>query len=173
MKYKCKYCKQKYEKLRIKIPQVCFDDKCLSEYNDSKKEKLKKTKIKKHVSIRKRSSTSLSSEIQKTREVFHAYIKKRDEKKNCITCDSKSGPFDAGHCFKAEVYSGLIFNEMNCHKQCEKCNRFNNGEVEIYKQKIIEIYGQSKFNELQKEADLTRVKKYSREELFNIQNKYK
>jgi hypothetical protein len=45
-----------------------------------------------------------------------------------------------GH-FKAELYSGLIFDERNVHKQCRKCNRFKNGNELQYRKGLIESYG--------------------------------
>jgi hypothetical protein len=40
---------------------------------------------------------------------------------------------------KAEIYSGVIFNPANCHKQCRKCKPLGN-EL-MYRQGLIQRYG--------------------------------
>ena len=91
----------------------------------------------------------------------------RDNDKPCISCNSSTADlFDGGHFYKAEVYSGFIFNEDNCHKQCRKCNRFMNGNELNYRKGLINRYGIEFVNKLDNIADENRVKKYTKEELI-------
>jgi hypothetical protein len=91
----------------------------------------------------------------------------RDSDKPCISCNSTTADtFDGGHFYKAEVYSGLIFNENNCHKQCRKCNRFMNGNELNYRKGLIARYGIDYVTNLDNICDINRVKKYTKEELI-------
>jgi hypothetical protein len=101
------------------------------------------------------------------RKSFQKWIRLRDIDKPCISCNSSTSElFDGGHFYKAEVYSGLIFNENNCHKQCRKCNRFMNGNELNYRKGLIERYGIDYVTNLDNICDINRVKKYTKEELI-------
>jgi hypothetical protein len=101
------------------------------------------------------------------RKSFQKWIRLRDSDKNCISCNSSTADtFDGGHFYKAEVYSGLIFNENNCHKQCRKCNRFMNGNELNFRKGLITRYGIDYVANLDNICDINRVKKYTKEELI-------
>jgi 2-C-methyl-D-erythritol 4-phosphate cytidylyltransferase len=74
----------------------------------ARKEKLK---IKKEY---KEQNKSIAQLIQEARKPFQQWIRIRDANKPCISCGSvDSMIWDAGHFKKAELYPGMIFNEMN------------------------------------------------------------
>lgn len=101
------------------------------------------------------------------RKSFQKWIRLRDSDENCISCNSSTADtFDGGHFYKAEVYSGLIFNENNCHKQCRKCNRFMNGNELNFRKGLIARYGVEYVTNLDNICDINRVKKYTKEELI-------
>ena len=101
------------------------------------------------------------------RKSFQKWIRLRDKDKPCISCNnSTADTFDGGHFYKAEVYSGLIFNENNCHKQCRKCNRFMNGNELNYRKGLIARYGIDYVTNLDNICDMNRVYKYTKEELI-------
>lgn len=101
------------------------------------------------------------------RKSFQKWIRMRDNDKGCISCNTTTAElYDGGHFYKAEVYSGLIFNEDNCHKQCRKCNRFMNGNELNYRKGLINRYGIDFVTNLDNIADENRVKKYTKEELI-------
>lgn len=101
------------------------------------------------------------------RKSFQKWIRLRDSDKPCISCNSSTADtFDGGHFYKAEVYSGLIFNENNCHKQCRKCNRFMNGNELNFRKGLIARYGIDYVTNLDIICDINRVKKYTKEELI-------
>lgn len=101
------------------------------------------------------------------RKLFQKWIRLRDSDKPCISCNSSTADtFDGGHFYKAEVYSGLIFNENNCHKQCRKCNRFMNGNELNFRKGLIARYGIDYVTNLDIICDINRVKKYTKEELI-------
>lgn len=107
------------------------------------------------------------------RKSFQKWIRMRDSDKPCISCNTTSAElYDGGHFYKAEVYSGLIFNEDNCHKQCRKCNRFMNGNELNYRKGLINRYGIDFVVNLDNICDKNRVKKYTKEELITIKKQY-
>ena len=107
--------------------------------------------------------------IKKAEKVFNAWIRQRDEGKNCITCN-KPGD-QAGHYWPVR-YSGVRFNEMNVHIQESGCNKWKHGDQLRYRIKLVEMYGEDKVKELDELAIRTQFKKWDREELENIIKKY-
>jgi 5-bromo-4-chloroindolyl phosphate hydrolysis protein len=73
---------------------------------------------------------------------------------------------------KAEVFSGLIFDETNVHKQCKKCNHFLDGNELGYRDGLINRYGIAYVLELENKKLTGRHYEYSREELEAIKQKY-
>lgn len=116
---------------------------------------------------------SIQKLIQEARKPFQAWIRMRDANKPCISCGSiDSDIYDAGHFYKAEIYSGLIFDEDNVHKQCRKCNTYLDGNDNEYRKGLINRFGNDFVLALDKKAIESRSKKYERDELIQIKNKY-
>lgn len=114
------------------------------------------------------------SEYEKEAKIFFQHwIRIRDAYQNCISCGtSQTELWDGGHFKKAELYSGTIFNEKNCHKQCRKCNRFLGGNELNYREGLINRYGEDYVLEIEKTANELRQYKYTKQELIEIRNKY-
>jgi len=116
--------------------------------------------------------------INDARKYFQKWIRKRDEQLPCISCGNFYSKFyDGGHFFKAELYTGLIFNEINCNKQCRKCNRYLSGNESAYRIGLIQKYGIKEVEKLERLSKTNRSKKFERDELKEIkiyyQNKLK
>jgi len=104
---------------------------------------------------------------------FQKWIRLRDAKYSCISCDTfATSLWDGGHFKKAEIYSGVIFDENNCHKQCRKCNRFLNGNELNYRQGLIKRYGLEYADKIEQKANETRNYKYTKAELIAKKLKY-
>jgi len=117
---------------------------------------------------------SVTAVINEVRKVFQKYIRARDINDACISCgDTKAKMWHAGHFFKAELYTGLIFDEANCNKQCEKCNTFLNGNESNYRIGIVEKYGEAKVKMLEEIKDECRLYKFTKRELREIEKMYK
>ena len=102
----------------------------------------------------------------KAEPLFHAFIRKRDKGKGCITCH---GPVQqAGH-WKHGVCD---FEEWNLHGQCLKCNYYKSGDGSTYTLRMIDMYGLEKVKEFEKTAAQSQGKKYTIEELRNFIEKY-
>lgn len=116
---------------------------------------------------------TLTQVEQEARKPFQKFIRLRDQDKPCPSCGTyTSDIWDGGHFYKAEIYSGLIFDERNCHKQCRKCNKYLNGNENNYRLGLIERYGEAFVLQLDADAIQKRDYKYTRQELNEIKKKY-
>lgn len=117
---------------------------------------------------------SYSQRINEVKVVFQRWIRERDKNEPCISCGTPySDIWDGGHYMKAELYSGVVFDEMNVHRQCRKCNHYLSGNEAQYRIKMVEKYGEAKVIELEEKAKSMRMHRYSNEELLLIKSKYK
>jgi hypothetical protein len=89
--------------------------------------------------------------------VFSEYIRLSNVDDNgycrCITCGKIHHYKDIhnGHFISRSVFA-TRFDEMNCHPQCCYCNSYRSGEWLVYEDKLIEIYGKEKVEELKLKA---------------------
>jgi len=142
-----------------------------------KAKKQVKTKVIREARERKREwkqkHKSIQKLIQEARRPFQKWIRQRDNNRPCISCGNHYADiYDAGHYFKAELYSGMIFDEDNVHKQCRKCNSYLGGNESAYKTGLELRYGKEYVDNLTRKANERRDYRYSREELIEIKTKY-
>ena len=93
----------------------------------------------------------MRSEYQKTinklDRVFSEYIRRRDSdvlgRVHCITC-GKVMPWKEAHCghYISRRFMPTRYDEHNCHPQCPSCNTFKEGAHFIYRQRLVERYGE-------------------------------
>lgn len=161
----CPICKTPFAPARL--AQAVCSPKCAIEFN---KPKQIKARIKEY-----RPQTEKLSDLRKrARDLFQKWIRQRDAKLPCISCDKEvAQQFDGGHYLKAELYTGLIFDEDNCHKQCSYCNDYLKGNVIEYRKRLINRIGLCKVEDLEARADKSRVYKFSRLELLGIADTYR
>lgn len=116
---------------------------------------------------------SIQRLIQEARVPFQKWIRIRDANKACISCGTTTAKiWHAGHYFKAELYSGLIFNRINVNKQCEKCNTYGGGNESGYRLGLVKKYGNNITRKFEESANHLRQYKFSRNELIEIKKKY-
>lgn len=108
------------------------------------------------------------------RKAFQLFIRMRDKDLPCISCGTfNTKQWDGGHFFKAELYSGLIFDELNCNKQCCYCNGPKmHGNLIGYRIGLVKKIGEEKVKELELSADEKRIYKYDKFELLQIKKHY-
>jgi len=83
-------------------------------------------------------------------KAFNAYVRKRDEGQNCISCQTSSGcKVNAGHYRSTAAAPELRFNEDNCHLQCEKCNTYLSGNIGPYRINLIKKIGLFRVEQLE------------------------
>jgi len=132
---------------------------------------IKANKIKADWRIEKKALTeklkTLGQYEADAKKSFQKWVRLRDADHNCISCGGVDKDlWDGGHFKKAEIYSGVIFNPANCHKQCRKCNRFMNGNELMYREGLIARYGLEYTENIERLANETRQHKFSKEELI-------
>jgi len=89
------------------------------------------------------------SKMIRTRDNIGGYFR-------CPTC-GRTLPIeeaDAGH-YITRARKSVMFDEMNVHAQCRKCNRFEEGNHFIYRQWLVEKYGEEKIVELETRARIS------------------
>jgi hypothetical protein len=109
----------------------------------------------------------ISGALLVTKTLVHAYVRKRDEGKPCISCGCQwNSDFQAGHYYAAGSFETLRFNLDNIHSQCVKDNLYNNGAFENYTLNLPKRIGIDSFNNLVKLAEVD--KQFSK--VWNLQN---
>jgi len=118
---------------------------------------------------------SLQDYESEARKYFQKWVRLRDKNDGCISCGrTNTERWDGGHYFKAELYSGLIFHEDNCHKQCSRpCNKDLDGNLANYRINLVKKIGEERVKWLEDNKDRLRAKKYTRFELVEITEYYK
>jgi len=117
---------------------------------------------------------TLSDYEAEAKKSFQKWVRLRDNGLPCISCDNPN-PKDwaGGHYFKAEVYSGLIFDERNCHAQCNSyCNMYRGGAQAEYRIGLVNRYGKDFVEGLENDSIKLRNYKYTKDELIQIKKKY-
>jgi hypothetical protein len=162
---KCKVCLEKFTPTQF--AQVVCNYKCAIQHSKNLKKIKEQKEWKAEKSVLKDKLKTLGQFEAEAKTSFQKWVRMRDRDMPCISCGVKDTDlFDGGHYFKAELFSGLIFDERNCHKQCRKCNRFLNGNELQYRSGLIKRYGIDFVTNLESISDSKRVYKYSREELI-------
>tara|TARA_R110000772_G_scaffold262895_1_gene382265 strand:- start:1175 stop:1777 length:603 start_codon:yes stop_codon:yes gene_type:complete len=101
----------------------------------------------------RKQTTTLSNLIQSTVNVCHKSIRERDKHKPCISCGANwNEHFQAGHFYKAELYSSLRFDEININGQCRICNLHKDGNFQGYREGFIKRYSAEQLEELETKA---------------------
>ena len=169
---KCKICKKDFTK--TKPLQVTCDYLCFWELAQKKIDEKRKKDWDAEKKIRREKLMTLSDYEKLAKKSFQKWIRMRDEKLPCISCGkSNCADWAAGHYFPAGVYSGLIFSEVNCHKQCNSyCNMFLSGNVANYRIGLVSRIGLEKVEELEASKDKLRTYKYTKDELIGIRIEY-
>ena len=174
---KCKHCLTKFEVKFFNQKFCILNDECRSaatQYAIAQKEKNFKAKCVTDRREYKEKNKSYAAKVLEARKVFQAWIRNRDKDLSCICCNITKTPiWDGGHYLKAELFSGLIFDERNVHKQSRHCNSFKGGNELNYRDGLIKRYGKDFVEQLESEKDAKRVYKWSDKELENIKQKYK
>ena len=165
---RCKHCKQKFEPIRFN-QKYCLEAECVRVWVESEKAKQwKKTKAK-----AKQDLMTLSDYLRLTQQIFNKYIRLRDKRQPCISCGAKAGTYTitAGHYFPSTNKS-VTFNEDNLHGQCwYNCNSSKSGNLAEYRLGLIQRIGLERLEQLELESRKT--KKWTKEELQEIMQKYK
>ena len=118
---------------------------------DAHKEKVWK-KIVKEKKLKLKTRNDYLKDLQK---VFNEFIRLRDKDLPCISCgtNKKDIQYHAGHYRSVGSTPELRFNELNCHKQCSKCNNYLSGNLINYRINLIKKIGLDMVEELEKQHE--------------------
>lgn len=87
-------------------------------------------------------------------KIFSTYIRLRDSDASgncqCFTCGytGEWTRFDCGHGIPRQ-HKATKFHEQNNHAQCKRCNAFEGGKREVYKERVNEKYGNGTWEKLE------------------------
>lgn len=110
--------------------------------------------------IRRSKNYNFKTLEKKADGIFSKYIRLRDADEHgyvtCITCGKKhfwsnGHSINCGH-FISRSRKAVRYNEMNCHGQCVACNKYRNGEPDIYRRQLVERYGNEEVVALEHKA---------------------
>jgi hypothetical protein len=168
---KCKVCQNIFTP--VQFAQSVCGYKCAIEHSKNLKQQKDQREWKEQRAILKEKLKTLGQYEADAKKSFQKYVRMRDEKRPCISCGIENTElWDGGHYKKAEIYSGVIFDENNCHKQCRKCNRFLGGNELNYRSGLIQRYGIEYTDQIEEKANNTRNYKFTKEELIAKKLKY-
>ena len=113
---------------------------CAIEYGRKKQAVERKSATRKAKVALNRSDRSYM--LKKAQAAFNAYIRERGKDLPCISCGRHHAwQYHAGHYRPAGNNSGLRFEELNCHKQCQPCNSHKSGNLTNYRIGLIAKIG--------------------------------
>ena len=127
------------------------------------------------VDAKKRNELKTLSELEsEAKKSFQKFIRLRDKDLPCISCgNSKTNDWCGSHYFAAGTFSGMIFNENNCHKACNTyCNKHLSGNLLEYRKGLILRYGSDYVADLELKSVESRNYKYTRQELIDKKIEY-
>jgi len=140
---KCKTCRIWF-RTDSETQKVCGSIECALSY-------VKKENEKKHRQEKRAFKGSDKSHQRKiAQQIFNKFIRIRDEKLPCISCNTPKAKWDAGHYFA--VGSGnscLRFNVWNVHKQCYRCNQELSANKDGYTPNLKKKIGLERFERLE------------------------
>jgi hypothetical protein len=165
---RCKVCQTIFEPSRP-LQSVCAWS-CAKAHAD----KLKANKAKQEKKVLKEKLKTLSEYEADAKKAFQKWIRLRDKDLPCISCDnSNTNDWAGGHFYSAGMYSGLMFDERNCHKQCNThCNKHLSGNLLEYRKGLIKRYGNAFVEDLDNISNSKRDYKYTKAELIAKKLKY-
>lgn len=163
---KCKNCGNKFEQVKF-LQKYCLNDSCLKKWIEEVKEKnwqIKKKKLKNDL-------ITIQELIKSAQIIFNQYIRIRDKGKKCISCQKIPKKENAGHFWNANNHWSVRFDERNVHLQCEHCNTYLSGNLINYRTNLIDLIGESEYNDLESKAN--EIRKFTKDEIREIMKIYK
>lgn len=175
---KCRVCGSKY------TPHTSFQKWCspdcgveLSREAQRKAREAERKAERRDLKKRKEKLKSRSEWLREAQRHFNRYIRLRDKGQPCISCGSSNvdnhltgGLWDCGHYRSIGANPELRFEELNCAKQCKKCNRDLSGNVTNYRIELEKRIGKEKLEWLEGPHE---PKKYTIDEIKQIIKTYR
>lgn len=164
---KIKLCK--CGKPRLKGSSLCYG--CYRAKQRARKEELALRKKERKLNSKGYQEKSKKKLFKECWKLMSLWIRKKDAdwKGNvkCFTCGQLKNykETNAGH----YIHDKLDFDERNLKVQCIYCNKYLSGNLGVYGEKLIDIFGLDWVKELRKDA-IKKGNNYSYKELENIKS---
>jgi hypothetical protein len=131
--------------------------------------------VDKKVKVMRLGLITLTQFEKAAKSVFQLWVRLRDKDLPCISCGCvECSEWSGGHWWAAGQYSGLMFHPWNCNKQCNAyCNKYLSGNSNNYRIGLVKKIGEENVKWIEENKDRLKNKKYTRDELIEIANKYK
>lgn len=173
-KKKCEVCGNEFEKNpHTPFRTWCDDFECIKVIIKKRNEKKQKKDWQEHKKAIKEKLKTLTDYKNEARAAFQKFIRLRDKDLPCISCGRFANRYDGGHYFDANQYTGLIFNEDNCHKQCSaNCNKHMHGNKVNYRIGLVKKIGEPRVKWLEENKDSLRMVNYTKEDYIRIRRHY-
>ena len=150
---RCKVCRQPFEP-RPPRALVCSED-CAGAFAVSKRlkeerraEKAAQALERKDTKARKEKLKSLSQLANEAQREVNRYVRARDFKEGCISCDKPptwQGQWHASHFRSVGAAKQLRFNLWNINKSCSVCNNWKSGNIGEYAPRLLQKIGPEKY----------------------------
>lgn len=107
--------------------------------------------------------------------VFSLWIRRRatvNGKVICFTCKrpgTQDNPIECGH-FVKRVHHATRWDEVNCQAQCYHCNRILDGNLDVFRKRLVSLYGESEV--LRLDSIRRNAEKFTEVELMEMIKKY-
>ena len=166
---RCKVCRQPFEP-RQPMAVVCSLEcaKSLAVSIRGKTEKQAAIKQRKLDRERKDKIKSLSQLANEAQREVNRYVRARDFKEGCISCDKPAtwqGQWHASHFRSVGAAKQHRFNLWNINKSCSVCNNWKSGNIGEYAPRLLQKIGQEKYQFLVAQNG---CRKYNREYLERL-----
>lgn len=158
---RCVICKESYEP-RATFQKTC-SPKCALEYVEKRKAQraeraAREDRKKTREQIKNAKPLSYWAGI--AQQAVNDYVRYRDRKDGCISCEKKVGNvWHAGHFFTTKARPELRFELLNIHKQCYSCNLAKSGNLNEYRPRLIQKIGQEAFDWLSGPHEIKHLKR--------------
>jgi len=138
---RCKICRQLYRKWSIS-QKTCGPECSLELVRQEKEKKARKEYLAKKVIMR-----SKREWLAMTQAVINQYVRLRDLKHGCCSCDRPStwqGQWHASHFRSVGAANAIRFNLWNINKSCSICNNWKSGNLSDYEPRLRAKIGDAK-----------------------------
>ncbi len=156
----CTVCKTQFERTYTTTQKVCspycaMKDATAKREKKEHREQEKQAKMdRKELRARKEALRPKSYYIKQAQASFNAFIRKRDEGDDCISCQKPPKKINCGHYKTTASQPSLRFHPFNGNIQCEHCNTWKSGAIDLYRPNLIKKIGEE--NVLWLETEQTR-----------------
>lgn len=138
---KCSVCRQPFQK-RSLMHRTCSPECAIEQVKLDKAKKARKEHKEAKAKARSRRDW-----LKLAEGVMNQYVRLRDSKLGCVSCDKPStwqGQWHCSHFRSVGAASAIRYNLWNMHKSCSVCNKWLSGNVSEYEPRLRAKIGDEK-----------------------------